>query len=104
MVRQSAWQLLGWDMLCAVVCDQVRLSLASCRLPWSLRWGRVFLRGRRWVVGGVLLGCLLEECGAAESVLVGVEQAEHHAEKPPNLALLVFLPLGLTGLAVPTMP
>uniref|UniRef100_A0A663LN59 Plexin-A1 n=1 Tax=Athene cunicularia TaxID=194338 RepID=A0A663LN59_ATHCN len=36
----------GWHRLCVATCDPARLSLASRRLLWPLRWGRVFLRGR----------------------------------------------------------
>ena len=72
MVRQSAWQLFGWDVQCAAACDQAGLSLASW-LPWFPAPGTRLPPGQE-VVGDVLLGCLLEKWEAAEFV-GGVEQA-----------------------------
>lgn len=61
----------------------------------ALPWSRVGAAGQG-------LFCLLEKCEAAV-FWVGWNMLET-AGKPPNLIFLVFLPLGLTGLAMPTMP
>lgn len=101
MARQSpAAPCLGHTVHSGMWPGGVVLSISQAPLVPAL--GMRLPLGQE-VVGHALLGCLLEGCEVAESPLGGVEQAGRRGGKPPNSAL-VFLPLGLTELAVPTMP